>query len=664
MNEPTSEETTLLDHDCPQLPDGCLTVKVTQTVTGKDVPFTSSVDRKVVVRGPQFSLLPQDILSVYPPPGSAGPYDKVVPHVILARSTLPWERSPDTGGADRSKPWLALLVLDEADGVSSQNVPLTDASPDGIYAIPLSRLSPDGESYFPWRPVAKNDPKNDPMVQVIKLARKRAETFLPPWSDLHLLAHVRRTKRPEAPPERRDTSRAVVVAHPGLALHQEKNLTGRMSAHLVSLEKWYDKKGNLAAPPGKAIFIVVLKSWTFVRIRDQKPSFEQVADRLAHGSGTLRLPQVSGDPANADAEHFLAQGAAALPHLRRSGKVATSLYHGPLAPWRGANTTRLPTVGGAVRLDDLIARSRHPALGVSDVSYVAAWELGRLRMLHDPGAARRLFNWKCELLQSAATARLSERNRFLATEHLPMASFKIGDHVYDVAGPRQIGRIDAIHHCHWIDVTWLATGSKTLGIDAVNLRCAAAHPFPDEWFDQLVTMEGVPFAYLVPDERMLRRGTGCETVRFFEVERAWIEALVCGAFSVGAVSGSRGGGRERSIEAKLDAMQGELRTRICTRSGLLLRSSLVSDWPELRVETDLPAGEKNHIVRRLSKDVELHLFSGTPSSVQLSTPRELLHFEWTGDKKLGDYTSSSDVASQCLHKGHQIRFNLQPEKPA
>ena len=53
---------------------------------------------------------------------------------------------------------------------------------------------------------------------------------------------------------------------------------------------------------------------------------------------------------------------------------------------------------------------------------------------------------------------------------------------------------------------------------------------------RLRLLEGVPFAYLAPDADLLPK----ESIRFFYLDRAWTDALVQGALSVGTVnSGDR-----------------------------------------------------------------------------------------------------------------------------
>jgi hypothetical protein len=71
--------------------------------------FTSNLT--FVVQGNRFELNPQDIHSVFPPAGSSGDHSHVLPHIVLKRSTFPWER--EALSKNQNVPWLALLVIYE-----------------------------------------------------------------------------------------------------------------------------------------------------------------------------------------------------------------------------------------------------------------------------------------------------------------------------------------------------------------------------------------------------------------------------------------------------------------------------------------------------------------------------------------------------------------------
>jgi hypothetical protein len=66
---------------------------------------------------------------------------------------------------------------------------------------------------------------------------------------------------------------------------------------------------------------------------------------------------------------------------------------------------------------------------------------------------------------------------------------------------------------------------------AVSARLGATEVPADitAWLGRLHTLIGVPFPYLVPDEGMLPP----ESIRFFRLDTAWVEALIDGAFSIG-----------------------------------------------------------------------------------------------------------------------------------
>jgi hypothetical protein len=589
----------VLDSLRPALPDGYLTLEVTQTIKARrEESFSGRTT--VQVQGPRFNLLPQDVASVFPAPGGIVHHGsgtpRVIPHVMLTRTTLPWERTPGvkTGDYDH-RPWLGLLVMDQAvDKITNQEGPLTQDKPNGLYVVPKG-WELTGTFHAPslpgpgWKAIEA--------TQLMKLSWEWAKTLLPKWEDLHLLAHVRQGKDDAA-------SRSVIVASPNRVTGEMAQAQHQLSAHLVSLENWY-QNGSLVKPDPetKPVLLVVLKSWTYSSAQRKGSSIEAIFDSLELGADVLSIKNTPKAEAAAredtlpEADYFQSRGFAILPHLRRSGGLTMSFYRGPLAPWAGANKVE-PSSHLAVRYTEF---------GLSDISHEAARELGRLMMLHDPRASRELMNWKMHELKKAAQAGLAKPGQVHYVDHLPPKNSQ------------------------------------------------AAH-FPEEWFNRLLRLEGIPFGYLVPDERMLPRKTNEETIRFFELERAWMKALAEGAFSVGP--GDSG----------VDAIK-EQREKLCDQilcRGFLLRSSIVSDWPQLHFTPEPDA--KTHIMRRLSADIELHLFSATVTTVTVALPREALHFEWpphSGDdrgKTWEEYTKTahfpSAFANACLHTGREFTLKL------
>jgi hypothetical protein len=179
-------------------------------------------------------------------------------------------------------------------------------------------------------------------------------------------------------------------------------------------------------------------------------------------------------------------------------------------------------------------------------------------------------------------------------------------------------------------------GTGTAGLVPAGVR---------DWLAALRLGTGVPFQYLVADDRLLPP----ESVRFFYLDRNWTDALVAGALSVGAVT--------TSDRAQLQALYPRLRDELDAAerlvrvpgnetgvtgaadvvTGLLIRSRAVSGWPAMHVRAfrspvadngpdDAPS--RLHLMRleRLGPSVLLALFDGVPAVVHLEEPRAGLQF--------------------------------------
>jgi len=167
---------------------------------------------------------------------------------------------------------------------------------------------------------------------------------------------------------------------------------------------------------------------------------------------------------------------------------------------------------------------------------------------------------------------------------------------------------------------------------------------------RLRLLHGVPFSYLVPDETLLP----VESIRFFYVDRAWTDALVQGALSVGTISTSDRAELEKvypHIRSEVDATERKVRTPededllqagSGTITGFLLRSRAVSGWPGMHVraysedvldddelstvaESD-PRRMKVLRMERLAPAVLLVLLDGVPAVIHIEEPRQGLQF--------------------------------------
>jgi len=344
-------EITFVDHARPALPSGNYTVTATQLIAVDSNSYPAT--RTFTVSGDRFVLPPSRLTAVFPPDGSLGEYQNALPHVILDRPTLPWERSAGSPGADA--PWLAVLLFTEAERPSPQVVRLGDltAGPGFFPAITLERhQSPDDQA------------------TVIDVPRELLAGLLPVAAELPYLAHVRRSgQAPDA---------AVII---GSRLPPAGT---PCTAHLVSLEGRYGTSGfDLGTAP--LVRLVTLASWRFACLAAEQ-TFAPLVRDLAQDAGPYQLP----DSGNADADRYLRQGFVPVRHLLRQGGNTISWYRGPFAP---GPVTGAETLSTGTRSADHLLTFR-PDTGMFDTGYAAAWELGRLLALQSTDFATTLYDWK------------------------------------------------------------------------------------------------------------------------------------------------------------------------------------------------------------------------------------------------------------------------------
>lgn len=580
----------------PALEPGEYTIQVEQKIAASKIQGNNHFQTPELtfsVQCERFSLPPLEVHAVFPPDASMGDHSQVLPHVVLSRSTLPWERRADAADREPSlAPWLALLVFHEGEIGQARSMSLAQASTEK--ADPGDASAPHFHGYAPER----GQPPDDP-VTVIDVKKALLNKLLPSKSELSLLTHVR---------IRGGTELAVVLANrlpaPG----------GFSTAHLVSLEEHY-KDGDFEFKDvggDEKIRLVSLLSFRFGCLDPQR-SFTCLLQGLGGAvppppqSGTpvistLRLPERDYPGANDLAKAQLALGAVPMRHSMREGEKTVSWYRGPLAPARNPlpPASELP-----VRVSDELLRYA-PDTGMFDVSYAAAWELGRLLALQSKKFSIELHRWKRELARLQLQAR-EQKGHPLANPHAPA--------LLEPAIPGQVG----------------------------------------DWLKRLARLEGVPFSYLVPEERMLPR----ESIRIFWLDGFWVECLLDGAFSIGRATET-----DRTRDAGYRA-KGYSKSSYGPVTGVILRSEVVSGWPGLQVDGygrdkkllgALPA-------QRLSPSVLACFFEGEIAEVRIHQKVETLHFGVDVDetakrlaKKLRGPASGLTVTSEWKNKDTKDRI--------
>jgi hypothetical protein len=462
-----------------------------------------ALERHFRIEGPRFRLAPTEVAGVFPPRNAQGPFTDAMPHVALGRRTLPWERSADPNNvlalpappagappspAD-SPPWLALLLFDETETheatlLTDQKV--TDVLPASVKAV--------------------LNPPADATCDAIEVESTLLAELLPSLEELHLLSHVRQVNTEDRELSAGDSDgwfSVVVCARVPLPNRKYR-------ACLVSLEGRTDliqvtppavasnvvigpvvgvddavvavaEPAVMAAPhleptthaslafgasndailgtaavpftPSRLFLLkdrlILLHSWSFECTGSG--TFQGLAENLDVGMvGDLKAGE--DWPKVTDTGHL------AMSLRDRSGAEETAWYRGPLVPFPISRDTRGPYHSADQ------ARRLSVETGLEDISYAAAFEVGRLLAAADARLAQELMRWRRGDYRRSLEARL----RGLIRDRFPglLDRFRMNDLAADLIGRWQDPRV------LYTDPAELNLMVRAPGFDAENLALA------------------------------------------------------------------------------------------------------------------------------------------------------------------------------------------------
>jgi hypothetical protein len=195
------------------------------------------------VAGPRYSLPTTDIFSVFPPEESLGNHAQFLPHVVLAKEDLPWER--DVFGGAPQAPWMALLVF--AAGETFEGKPAL-LPPDGVEpnrtmtaGISATRFENPPADEVAWPEFSpewyEKEILSKTQCHVIDVSTAAFRTLVPQPSELRSLVHVR-----QVDPSAKETAILKISKRGWYSVLVSKRLPKRRAeparyiAHLVSLE--------------------------------------------------------------------------------------------------------------------------------------------------------------------------------------------------------------------------------------------------------------------------------------------------------------------------------------------------------------------------------------------------------------------------------------------
>jgi hypothetical protein len=343
-------------------------------VAGKK-KWSQKEEVRLEISGERFVLTENEVNGVFPAAGSSiGTGGKMaqLPHLVLNRCTQPFECVvTEEKNENLEVPYLALLLFYEEEFPVLQQGRVEE----------MFTLSENNTAFFPKE---YKSSEKDTSCCFMDISMDLFWNIAPRLTELPFLVHGRKVN-PELKCLRGNESsvtdiKSVVVCNriPEYGTQQQP---ARNMVCLVSLEgcgKALKEKQSCY----EKIRLPVLYHWEFTAVKDTNADvgLEQVCTK---GMGTSNN-SLHGD--------ILANGYTPLPHKFREGSRLVSFYRGPLVPKKTVQEQRtVDSPDGLYRYD--------PELGLFDISYAAAWQLGTILALSDETVAKKILFMRVNTLQ-------------------------------------------------------------------------------------------------------------------------------------------------------------------------------------------------------------------------------------------------------------------------
>lgn len=672
-------------------------ISVKQTIQANGDTLELEADQAFYVDAPQFSLPDGSVHSTYPPAGYSDDH-RILPHVVLTDPHLPWERlgSPKGGTNKELKAQMSRLALGATEtGVKATDIPrnrvpwlvvfsfaqdelrLPPEDLDGTSSIfrntsdgvikpvkqlstmtvnmsiaDLWKLSPDVTTPVTDKlgPPSMKDSRGDFIFVQTDLFTSLFSTFDdrgnrvqgsgPDTSQYKYLSHVRKINGSGmALAGVEDTAVfSIVVGNRSGPL--DNVIPTTMCAHLVSIEGV--EAMNYPGQNHRYVALCSLYSWNYTVLPPNTLNVPDAFESLGRTLNVLRAPddiitalKASGDKIQQLVGRRLNDGYTLVKYRTQTGEATVALYRGPFTP------TYVPTLDHLTKCSTsgLDLQILDKQIGIMDVTYSVAWQVGRTMALGDQAFVAALGRVRTEVHAAAAKqvkisivkeirdTAFRTRNDLLgdlSSMVKALADIHLHKRVSDPLEPqepegapgrgqpsrpvfRHGGAKRRWHHKRLKrrDRPTLSFASPVFkdkypaaALDSVRRLASSKSGDPyDEtndpqssdwmtvlsWLVDRMFLAGVPAHCLLPDPTYLQP----ENLRFFHIDKNWVDALIDGALSLGNHFGTDEDrvAIKKALNDYINRTPDGMDHRIQIPAyGFYLRSDLVTMFPDLRVE--------------------------------------------------------------------------------
>jgi hypothetical protein len=479
-------------------------------------------------------------------------------------------------------------------------------------------------------------------------------------SRYRLLAHVREIHtegmaHAGAEDEAIDRRFGIVVSHrTGPARRKTPTM---LVSHLLSIER-------VSAMPfpvdeNKRVVLPSLFSWTHMCVPPEMMDIPGSMDHLAEGSAMLRpsLPDsvktsVSDPTVAEEMLRRLKDGYSLVRWRTQTGEETAAFTRGPLVP-AAVKATLENTLSNAGQSLQILDKK----LGLMDLSYATAWNLGRTLAMADPAFTAALCRVRKIVLQRGSDKAKIQVMRatgmpFQTKRELVASLQSLTERLADMSTAADLSRENrwrrpgsSVLPVHALDSTLVAAvyqdeldraayqvasgytnrptteedGVMPAPYDELNIPHSADWVVVLQFALNLRFLIPVPFHYLVSDMAALPQ----ESLRFFHIDKNWSHALLDGALSLGNHV-------DRDCDRVRDAMHKAIQryhqkphaelddVPLVPEYGFLLRSTLVTQFLDLKVTVESPTGAPTScvLIRQevVGPGIMLGLLSQVPDS--------------------------------------------------
>ncbi len=373
----------LADSFRPRLEEGKYTIKGMQEVS-LPVQDHFSVSKDFYVAANAETISPKDIFSIYPAAEQRGDFSGTLPFIVLNNPNYPWIRRWTDDIDGMPVPWLALIVVSQEDEPAEMDVKHSE----------LARLQENGV-FFPYRENAAAQCKDDDNIHILTIPKAAYDALMPAKEDLIWLTHAKYVNLSASEDDiaAQDGWFSTIIANRFVPIGQASGQNTqdaplKSTVHLITPDGYL----NAAIPPDcSQVRFISIYHWNLYSEKTEEKSFVALVEGLSRNSGTIKEKALK-------------------PHYLRTGEKTYSIYHSPLLPYTSA---RYDNINGE---ETYTADGRlvyHLETGIFDVSYAAAFNLGRLITLSRRMEAEKITAWR------KSTALQRHLNRLADSMELP-----------------------------------------------------------------------------------------------------------------------------------------------------------------------------------------------------------------------------------------------------